>query len=262
MTNSKIIPLNTAHLLRLKRTIELHYDHEKDEILFIIFSSIINTYPNQKWLEIEDAFFAKLPKTTPQSVMIYTILAFKLELNFLNSNDEFIYDLILSIVYFEISPHKLEKYAKIFLEPDIYPAIIEAQKESLIKPRLIFKIAFEYLKNHDFTPITITQIKEEIRMFINMHKIELFNGNYYFFNIYHSLKKLITLSLYPDDSKVIELIPLFNTIPSEEIKNIIKRDFAFIEKSSKPLLEKIKDCIDITSKYSYELPLANEELKL
>ena len=98
-----------------------------------------------------------------------------------------------------------------------------------------------------------------INKFIKEHEIKIFNGNYYFFNIYRCLRKLITLEFYPDDTSVIELIPLFNTIPDEELRQRIQKDFENIEKSDKPLIEKIEDAIIVAHHYSYDLPLAQKK---
>ena len=98
-----------------------------------------------------------------------------------------------------------------------------------------------------------------INKFIKEHEIKIFNGNYYFFNIYRCLRKLITLEFYPDDTSIIELIPLFNTIPDEELRQRIQKDFENIEKSDKPLIEKIEDAIIVAHHYSYDLPLAQKK---
>ena len=57
----------------------------------------------------------------------------------------------------------------------------------------------------------------------------------------------------------LELIPLFNTIPDEELKQRIQKDFENIEKSDKPLIEKIEDAIIVSHHYSYDLPLAQKK---
>ena len=98
-----------------------------------------------------------------------------------------------------------------------------------------------------------------INKFIKEHEIKIFNGNYYFFNIYKCLSKLITLEFYPDDTSVIDLIPLFNTISDEKLKEKIAKDFENIEKSDKTLIEKIEDSIIVAHHYSYDLPIAQKK---
>ena len=101
-------------------------------------------------------------------------------------------------------------------------------------------------------------LSEAMERFIKEHEIKIFNGNYYFFNIYKCLRKLTTLSYYPEDTSAIDLIPLFNTIENEETKKRIQDDFANIENSNKPLIEKIEDSIVVAHHYSYDLPLAKK----
>ena len=129
----------------------------------------------------------------------------------------------------------------------------------MIKPRHIYKIIYD---NFDLTNLDAHKLEDIlsiINKFIKEHEIRIFNGNYYFFNIYKCLRKLITLEFYPDDTSVIELIPLFNTIPDEELKQRIQKDFENIEKSDKPLIEKIEDAIIVAHHYSYDLPLAKKK---
>ena len=105
----------------------------------------------------------------------------------------------------------------------------------------------------------IDEIVEKVNSFIKEHEMKIFNGNYFFFNIYQCLKRLVTLDFYPEDTSAIELIPLFNTILNEDIKMQIQKDFQRIEESNKPLIEKIKDAITIAHHYGYELPIAQEK---
>ena len=107
--------------------------------------------------------------------------------------------------------------------------------------------------------IKLDEIVEKVNSFIKEHEMKIFNGNYFFFNIYQCLKRLVTLDFYPEDTSAIELIPLFNTILNEDIKMQIQKDFQRIEESNKPLIEKIKDAITIAHHYGYELPIAQEK---
>ena len=107
--------------------------------------------------------------------------------------------------------------------------------------------------------IKLDEIVEKVNSFIKEHEMKIFNGNYFFFNIYQCLKRLVTLDFYPEDTSAIELIPLFNTILNEDIKMQIQKDFQRIEESNKRLIEKIKDAITIAHDYGYELPIAQEK---
>ena len=91
--------------------------------------------------------------------------------------------------------------------------------------------------------IKLDEIVEKVNSFIKEHEMKIFNGNYFFFNIYQCLKRLVTLDFYPEDTSAIELIPLFYTILNEDIKMQIQKDFQRIEESNKPLIEKIKEGI-------------------
>ena len=45
--------------------------------------------------------------------------------------------------------------------------------------------------------IKLDEIVEKVNSFIKEHEMKIFNGNYFFFNIYQCLKRLVTLDFYP-----------------------------------------------------------------
>lgn len=238
-----------ANIMRLKNYINLNY--QGDKILLIMFNSVMNTFPSNKWYALEDNFFLKLPSDM-EKMVIYTILAYKIGNSFLSLEDIIINDIIETLIRNDISPYKIDKYTKVFMNQELNDKVLYGYYHHLIKPRHIYKIVMDSYKLDD-------EVLEKIDKFIKEHEIKIFKGNYNFFNIYQSLMKLTTLEFFEENISVLELIPLFNTIESDEIKMQIQKDFARVEENNKPLIEKIEDCLVIAHHYAYDLPLAQKK---
>ena len=260
MANIKEFTSFSSNMVRLKNYINKNYSSDKDnELCLIMFNSIINNYPNQKWSVIENDFFDKIPKDDINLTLIFTILSYKLGNSFLALPEILQRDLIDALIINKINAYKLAKHATFLINDELLKLTIYGLEHHLIKPRHIYKIIYD---NFDLTNLDNSKFKDILIMinnFIKEHEIKIFNGNYYFFNIYRCLKKLTTLEFYPEDTSVIELKPLFNTIPDEELKIRIQKDFKNIEESDKPLIEKIEDAIIVAHHYSYDLPLAQKK---
>ena len=250
----------SSNIAKLRNYVNRNYYFDADtELLLIMFNSIINSYPNNLWFEIESDFFQKMPKSSIDDTIVYTILSYKLGKNFTDLPEIIQNDLIDALIINEISAYKLSKHASILINDKLLKLTLYGYEHHLIKPRHIYKIIYD---NFDLTNLDANKLEDILLMinkFIKEHEIKIFNGNYYFFNIYKCLRKLITLEFYPEDTSVIELIPLFNTIPDEELRQRIQKDFENIEKSDKPLIEKIEDAIIVAHHYSYDLPLAQKK---
>ena len=260
MSHNKLSYTYSLNIARLKNHVNKFYNNaENNELTLILFNSIINSYPNNNWYKIEEDFFIKIPKDDINYIIIYTILAYKLGQDFIKLPELVQRDLMDALIINKINAYKLAKHATFLISPELLKQTIYAYENHLIKPRHIYKIIYD---NFDLTNLDNNKLEDILSLinkFIKEHEIKIFNGNYYFFNIYKCLQKLITLEFYPEDTSVIELIPLFNTIPDEELKIRIQKDFENIEKSDKPLIEKIEDAIIVSHHYSYDLPLAQKK---
>lgn len=256
MTKIKTLTNFNINIHKLKNYVNNSYRGEnKNEILLIMFNSIIDQYPNKIWMELEDTFFTNIMQNSIEQIITHTILAYKLGIKYLNIPLIIQNDIENTLINNKTSPYNLHKYANNLLNKEIYDLTVYAYDNHLIKPRHIYKLIID---NYDLDNINLKDATNLIRNFIKEHEIKIFNGNYYFFNIYKCLKKLTTLNFYPEDTSAIDLIPLFNTIENEEIKQRIENDFANIENSNKPLIEKIEDSIIVAHHYSYDLPLAKK----
>ncbi len=250
----------TLNLIKLQNYVNKNYTSvRKDDIKLIMFNAVISAYPDQRWMSLEDSFFQNIPSEDIELTMIYTILSYKLGTLFTKCNSLIKTDLINALLIYRVNIYKIHKYAIFLLTGELLKLTEYAYTNHLIKPRHIYKIILD-----NFILDKVDEKKQEeilaiIKKFIQEHEIEIFNGNYYFFNIYQCLKRLMTIDFYPEDTSAIELIPLFNTIPDEKVKSQIVKDFAHIEASDKPLIEKIQDSITIAHHYGYELPLAQEK---
>lgn len=250
----------TLNLLKLQNYVNKNYTPaQKDDIKIIMFNAIISAYPDQKWMTLEDSFFKDIPSEDIELTIIYTILSYKLGTIFTKCSPLIKTDLINALLIYKVNIYKIHKYAAFLLTGELLKLTEYAYNNHLIKPRHIYKIILDNFMLDKVDEKKQEEILAIIKKFIQEHEIKIFNGNYYFFNIYQCLKRSITIDFYPEDISAIELIPLFNTIPDEKVKAQIAKDFAHIEASDKPLIEKIQDSITIAHHYGYELPLAQEK---
>ena len=250
----------TLNLLKLQNYVNKNYTPaQKDDIKIIMFNAIISAYPDQKWMTLEDSFFKDIPSEDIELTIIYTILSYKLGTIFTKCSPLIKTDLINALLIYKVNIYKIHKYAAFLLTGELLKLTEYAYNNHLIKPRHIYKIILDNFMLDKVDEKKQEEILALIKKFIQEHEIKIFNGNYYFFNIYQCLKRSITIDFYPEDISAIELIPLFNTIPDEKVKAQIAKDFAHIEASDKPLIEKIQDSITIAHHYGYELPLAQEK---
>lgn len=220
-----------SNIVRLKNYVNKNYQNDKDnELYLIMFNSTINNYPNKNWSSIEKDFFDKIPKDDINLTLIFTILSYKLGNSFLSLPEIVQRDLIDALIINKINAYKFAKHATFLISPELLKQTLYAYENHLIKPRHIYKIIYD---NFDLTNLDAHKLEDIlsiINKFIKEHEIRIFNGNYYFFNIYKCLRKLITLEFYPDDTSVIELIPLFNTIPDEELRQRIQKILKTLKK--------------------------------
>lgn len=256
MTKIKTLTNFNINIHKLQNCVnKLYKGDNTNEILLIMFNSVINSYPNKEWMNLEDTFFINLPTESVEQLIVHTILSYKIGIDYLKKPIIIQNDLENVLINKNVSPYNLHKYASTLLTKSIYDLTIYAYDNHLIKPRHIYKLITDYF---ELDNVNLKEATKLIQSFIKEHEIKIFNGNYYFFNIYKCLRKLTTLSYYPEDTSAIDLIPLFNTIENEETKKRIQDDFANIENSNKPLIEKIEDSIVVAHHYSYDLPLAKK----
>lgn len=256
MTRSKIISSFEFDLYRLKIHVNNNYIGDfKSKILLQTFNGIIKNYPDSRWQQIADNFFLKLPQYDMELIIIYTILSYKIGFNFTNCNPEFIHDLISSLCYYNISPTKIIKYADLFCSSPLYEIITDAQINHLIKPRHLFKIAMDSYNLECLNQKEEQSLIQKLKRFIEESYKPIFDGNYSFFNVYLSLKKLISLKHYEIDTFALDIIPLLNNIPSDKIKNEIEILFADIDNSPLSIVGKIEECLNVAYIYGYEIPI-------
>ncbi len=262
MAKSKIISTFEFNLYRLKKHVNNNYIGDfKSKILLQTFNGIIKNYPDSSWQQIADSFFLKLPQYDMELIIIYTILSYKIGINFTNCNSEFIHDLISSFCYYNINPTKIVKYANLFCSCPLYEIITDAQINHLIKPRHLFKIAMDNYNLDCLTKKDEQDLVKRIKRFIEESYKPIFDGNYSFFNVYLSLKKLISLEYYEIDTFALDVIPLLNSIPSDKTQNEIKMHFANIDNSPLSIIDKIEECLNVAYIYGYEIPINEKSLK-
>lgn len=260
MHNIKSFNNFTFNLIKLQNYVNKNYTPvRKDDIKLIMFNAVISSYPDQKWMSLEDSFFQNIPSEDIELTIIYTILSYKLGTFFTKCNPLIKTDLINALLIYSVNIYKIHKYAIYLLSGELLKLTEYAYNNHLIKPRHIYKIILDNFILDKMDEIKLDEIVEKVNSFIKEHEMKIFNGNYFFFNIYQCLKRLVTLDFYPEDTSAIELIPLFNTILNEDTKMQIQKEFQRIEESNKPLIEKIKDAITIAHHYGYELPIAQEK---
>ena len=245
----------TYDIYKLKYQINRIPPETLEEIYLIMFNAALMNYPNHQWSTILPAFFHHLPNSK-EEIIIFTILAYKLGNQFLSVSTYIQRCIIRSLLKHEIKPYYLTVYAKLFLDWQIYELTLRALNYNLIYPEQIYH--FLIINYHTDTK-NKKQVIDMLTTLLSKEKSAIFSHNYTFFNIYHSLNKLLKETMYEVDKSIIDLIPLFNTIPEERIKKQIVQDFKHIEENDKSILEKIDDAIIVASNYAYDLPMARQK---
>ncbi len=240
----------TINLYKLKNHINKSNLDTKYEIPLIMFNNIIDKYPSNTWTRIKSRFFQDLPHKNI-NILYYTILSYELNNNFIYLPPYIKNDLIDLIISLNPSPYKLKNYSTYLLQKDFVKQIKKAYTHYLIQPLTIFKLI---IKNSNKEISKIINIIEE---YINTHKTYIFQNNYSFINIYTTLKNLS--EKFPSlNTNTLSIIPYFATIPNDNIKNQIQRDFKLIEQNDKSIPEKIPSFLTIIDTYSYELKKVTE----
>ena len=257
MKKNKIIEYFQFNLYRLKNSIN-HDCADIDDITLIIFNNIINSFPDNNWIDIKDSFFKNIQLRDNKWLVTYTIVSYKMGSTFTTAHPIFIESLIDNLISHKISPFKIIFYTSFFLRENVLSLITTALETKGIPPNYIINLVFE---NFDLSTIPYQsqeKIISAIQNFVEGFSFQIFNGNYNFFHIYSCLKKLwddyIILELDDLHFRDIELLLSFNELPSDELKKKAMKEFERIEKKDATISEKYSDCLTIITRYSYELP--------
>ncbi len=255
---TNIVDYFQFNLYRLKNWVNKNSKEDIDEITLIVFNNIIDHFPNEKWFSIKQNFMNSVDYQNPSWVVTYTIIAYNLGPSFVNSHPTFIEDLCTILTNYKISPQNLIKVARFFIKSELYETIITALSNKGIFPRYIFKLILENFDTTKLNREATEKIYQIIKKFVEGFSYKIFDGNYSFFNIYRSLKKLwdeyIILELPDMNFSYIELLLQFDELPDESKKEKIRHDFATIENKNTSIAEKMQDSITVIAHYSYDLP--------
>lgn len=255
MKKNNIVDYFQLNLLRLKVWINRN-NQETEEISRIMFNNIVDSFPDANWFKIKDTYASLITEQSPQWIINYTIITYKLGLDKIDSY--FLLDLCTILTNYAIAPYNLSKIAAFFLSPPMYDTITNALATKGIPPRFIIKLI---LDNFNLTHIdnkTRRKIYDFTKEFIEKYDYQIFSGNYNFFNIYRSLKRIwdfyLIMELPELNYQDIELLLELESIPNPQIKSRIKHDFATIEKKDCSIAEKFQDCLTVIAHYAYDLP--------
>lgn len=258
MKNVKIVDYFQFNLLRLKNRINKMPREETEEVSLIIFNNIINHFPNDKWYTIKEKFGDYISIKSPQWIINYTILAYNLGPQFINSHPSFIEDLCDVFTKYKISPYKLTKYAEFFLYPSMYDTIIAGLTKKGIPPKYIIRLVLENFDLGAINHLGQKSIYQTTQKFVDAFSYQIFDGNYSFFNVYRCLKRIwdyyLILELPDLNFQDIELLLELEEIPDENTKKKIRNDFAAIEEKDSSIAEKFQDSLTVIIHYSYDLP--------
>lgn len=229
---------------------------ETEEVSRIMFNNIIDKFPDDKWFKIKKNYATYIEDQSPQWIINYTIITYKLGI--IDVDGYFITDLCTVITSYEISPYNISKVAAIFITDPLYDIIIKALESKGIPPRHIIKLVLENFDINLLDRKNIQKIYELIKKFVDEYDYKIFSGNYNFFNVYHTLKRIwdyyLILELPELNFQDIELLPEFETFKNPQTKNRIQKDFAAIESKDCTIAEKFQDCLTVISHYAYDLP--------
>ena len=101
-----IKPFNnfTFNLIKLQNYVNKNYTPvRKDDIKLIMFNAVISSYPDQKWMSLEDSFFQNIPSEDIELTIIYTILSYKLGTFFTKCNPLIKTDLINALLIYSVN---------------------------------------------------------------------------------------------------------------------------------------------------------------
>lgn len=257
MKKTKIIDYFQFNLYRLKNRVNTSCE-DIDEITLIIFNNIINSFPDNNWIDIKDSFLKNMELRDTKWLVTYTIVAYKMGTNFTNAHPLFIEALIENLIKYKINPFKIVFYASFFLNPETLETITKALKEKGIPPKYIINLVFENFDLSNIPYKSQSKILDDIKEFVEGFSFQIFNGNYNFFNIYGCLKKLwdeyLILELDDLHFSDIELLLSFNELSSDELKEKAMKEFERIENKDASISQKYADCLTVIARYSYELP--------
>lgn len=144
MHNIKSFNNFTFNLIKLQNYVNKNYTPvRKDDIKLIMFNAVISSYPDQKWMSLEDSFFQNIPSEDIELTIIYTILSYKLGTFFTKCNPLIKTDLINALLIYSVNIYKIHKYAIYLLSGELLKLTEYAYNNHLIKPRHIYKIILD-----------------------------------------------------------------------------------------------------------------------
>lgn len=182
MHNIKSFNNFTFNLIKLQNYVNKNYTPvRKDDIKLIMFNAVISSYPDQKWMSLEDSFFQNIPSEDIELTIIYTILSYKLGTFFTKCNPLIKTDLINALLIYSVNIYKIHKYAIYLLSGELLKLTEYAYNNHLIKPRHIYKIILDNFMLDKVDEKKQEEILAIIKKFIQEHEIKIFNGNYYIF---------------------------------------------------------------------------------
>ena len=257
MKKNKTISYFQFNLYRLKNYVNINHD-DIDEITLIVFNHVINSFPDNNWIDIKDSFLKKMELRDSKLLVFYTIVSYKMGPSFTNANPLFIEALIENLITHKINPFKIVYYTSFFLRDSVLELITTALETKGIPPKYIINLVFETFDLSNIPYQAQDKIIDAIKEFVEGFSFQIFNGNYNFFNIYSCLKRIWDdyLILELDDLRFedIELLLSFNELPSDELKEKAMKEFERIENKDATISKKYADCLTVITRYSYELP--------
>lgn len=222
---------------------KLTHDLLSDEYISMIEPVLIKEFKkaiidlNNNWQPLEKLFKENIKYVfTIDEQMIFTILASKLKLEFLNKNPEYCGELITTLSQFQKSPLNLTDYAKIVLEEPLYTTIINTVSTSNI---FCYQEFFQIIYQDLYTPQMDIETKNYLLR--SLYKVQnktyniLINDNNNLFEIYNIFYKamincnnnkyVFSNKDFKDLRKILSILYDDN----EELKEELKRQILEIE---------------------------------
>jgi len=111
MTKIKTLTNFNINIHKLQNYVnKLYKGDNTNEILLIMFNSVINSYPNKEWMNLEDTFFINLPTESVEQLIVHTILSYKLGIDYLKKPIIIQNDLENVLINKNVSPYYINMH--------------------------------------------------------------------------------------------------------------------------------------------------------
>lgn len=230
-------------------------------VLMAEFKKAIENLP-EKWEDIKDIYLKNIKYlVTSDEKMIYTILASKMGLDFLDKDSEYVEEFLSALSVLEISPLNYVCYAQIILNPPFYDIIVSIVKESGIFcyfefSRIVINIVGSNPSSYEITYAlkALHRIKGDTYTLLIDKKDNIYEIYTKLYKAMIDANKNVLLYNDADFKKLDTLVNIDFIDKSEIIKRILE-----IEYSSYSIKQVIQSTLELLDEYQKVIPITRRK---